>query len=166
MISFNTSTRLCFNISSPIDATSSPGTFFFVGRSLTGRMIALGGATPTYGSSFFGWTGSGDTTILFRNSADAGVLAGATENNNLGVVAVVKNGSIANTYINSLTYTQTTGLSGSFIYQKIGARDYLNVLNSQTSNGYLGDVIYYNRALSDSEIQLVITTLKAKYGIA
>jgi hypothetical protein len=169
IIKFTTIPATTLNISTPINVTTSNGTFLFVGRGTsTSRMIALGGANASgNGSCFFGWTGTGDTGAMFRNSSDAGVTSTAiTDNNGLGVVAVTKNGGTGTLFVNSsLIFSITTGLTGNFVFQKIGARDYTGVYNGQASDGVLCEVIYYSRILTNDEISALIGLLKSKYGI-
>ena len=132
-------------------------------------MIALGGsATSTYGSSFFGWSAGNNTGFLYRNSADGGkTFTGLASVAGLKAFGMIHN-TTANTYTyydNSTTPVSSAYVSGTYQFGKIGNRDYLNNPNSQASTGFLGDVVVFNRVLTNTEAATVMTALKAKYNI-
>jgi hypothetical protein len=167
VLAFNSTDAFCLDISSELDLSTS-GTLFFVGRNIGNRLVALGGILgSSSGSCFFGFSSPTNTACLFRNTSDGGVtVTGLTDNGGLEVIAVVKNGTSVNLYVNSLSFTNYNTATGTFKFGKIGARDYSSILNGQKSDGYIGDVLYYNSILTNDQIGSIITELKAKYGIA
>ena len=146
---------------------STNSSAFFVGYQTANRMIALGGSNASgNGNAFFGWGGSNNTSILFRNSSDGGqTLTGLQSVAGLKVFGMIQGTSTFTYYDNSTIPTNGTYVSGTYKFGKVGARDYSGSFNSQLSTGYLGDIVAFNRAVSNDEAVLIMKLLKERYNI-
>lgn len=166
VLNFNTTNMFSYTLGSALDASTN-ASLFFVGQVNTNpRLIALGGYGSTYRNCFFGWSVSTPVYFLFRNTTDSGITANVSGMPvTLGTVGLIKTGTTANVYYNSSSsYTTYTGLSGTYQFQKIGSRDYNGVTDGQKSTGALGDVWFYNTALTATQAQKVMVYLKNLYG--
>lgn len=150
-----------YNLSSVLDM--STGSMFFVGYQTANRLIAWGGQGATYSTCFFGYSTNNGTGVLFRNTADGGVdFSGLTSVSGLKVFGIVKSGGTVTYYDNSTSGTVTSA-SGTFGFNAVG---YRGGYGGQYSTGYLGDVAYWNTALSSGNAATVVTTLKSIYNIS
>jgi hypothetical protein len=132
------------------------------------RVLGFGhGPAPAFqDASFFGWTQLNNTAFMFRNIADdyhmvMEFLPAATT---LQVFGVVKTGTSVVVYSNNSTtpYSYPYSLTGTFEYNSVG---YRAGYGGQGSTGYLGDVAWFNTALSNTEAVAVINQLKSIYNI-
>jgi len=166
VLNFNGTNQLSYVLSNQIDITNQ-GSLFFVGYQTANRMIALGGAAPSNGNCFFGWGSANNTTFLLRNTADGGMtLNGLSSVAGLKAFGVIKTGSTVKYYDNNLSSATLTGITGTFIFGKVGDRDFSNNVDNQPSTGVLGDVLYFRQAVDDAQAKKVMLTIKARYGIA
>jgi hypothetical protein len=167
VLNFNGSTLANLQLATEIDLSTN-SSVFFVGYQTANRMVALGGSNASgNGNAFFGWSGSNNTVFLFRNSSDGGqTLTGLQSVAGLKVFGMIQGTSTFIYYDNSTTPTNGTYVSGTYKFGKVGARDYGGSFNSQLSTGYLGDIVAFNRAVSNDEAVMIIALLKEKYNIS
>jgi hypothetical protein len=167
VLNFNGSTLANLQLATEIDLSTN-SSVFFVGYQTANRMVALGGSNAAgNGNAFFGWSGSDNTVFLFRNSSDGGqTLTGLQSVAGLKVFGMIQGTSTFTYYDNSTTPTNGTYVSGTYKFGKVGARDYGGSFNSQLSTGYLGDIVAFNRAVSNDEAVMIIALLKEKYNIS
>lgn len=167
VINFNAYDQIYLSIDTVLDM-STDGSVFVVGYMTTMwyALIVLGGSYATGTQScFFGWTPALSGLILLRDTTDSGLGDGTapwTPVSGLTVLGIVKSGSTIKVFNNSTSYDTYTGLTGTYQFDKIGEREDYGV---QASEGYIGDILFYDTALSDTDAQSVITSLKTKYGI-
>jgi len=167
VLNFNGSTLANLQLATEIDLSTN-SSVFFVGYQTANRMVALGGSNASgNGNAFFGWSGSNNTVFLFRNSSDGGqTLTGLQSVAGLKVFGMIQGTSTFTYYDNSTIPTNGTYVSGTYKFGKVGARDYSGSFNSQLSTGYLGDIVAFNRAVSNDEAVMIIAFLKEKYNIS
>jgi hypothetical protein len=144
--------------------TVTDGSLFMVAWTTAepARILGFGGSN----GSFFGFTQLDGRVAFFRNINDNYDLTALDLPAVLGlrVFGVVKTGSSVVYYDNNtIPVTYNPGVSGDFTYSTVG---YRGGFGGQPSTGYLGDVAYYDRALSEFESARVVVELKSKYGIA
>jgi len=167
VLNFNGGSLANLQLATEIDLSTN-SSVFFVGYQTANRMVALGGSNASgNGNAFFGWSGSNNTVFLFRNSSDGGqTLTGLQSVAGLKIFGMIQGTSTFTYYDNSTTPTNGTYVSGTYKFGKVGARDYGGSFNSQLSTGYLGDIVAFNRAVSNDEAVMIITLLKEKYNIS
>jgi hypothetical protein len=134
------------------------------------RVVGFGGQSGSYQNCFFGNSTNADGSgFLFRDTGDNGMsLTGLTASTGIKVFGMVKTGSSIVYYDNSTTPVSWGGTaSGTYFFNTVGYRWFSNPpYVPQPSTGYLGDVAWYNTALSGTDAATVMTTLKARYNIA
>lgn len=164
VLSFNisASNQYGYDIANTFPVTS--GSLFVVGWSYGSRFIGFGG-TGSYHYSFFGWSAANNGNFLFRDISDTGADMYPTYSSAaLQVFGIVKTGSTVVYYDNTTTpVTYGSPVTGTYGYNAIGFR---SSYAGQTSTGYLGDLVYFNTALSNSDAGDIITYLKTIYNIA
>jgi hypothetical protein len=167
VLNFNGSTLANLQLATEIDLSTN-SSVFFVGYQTANRMVALGGSNASgNGNAFFGWSAADNTGFLFRNSSDGGqTLTGLQSVAGLKVFGMIQGTSTFTYYDNSTIPTNGTYVSGTYKFGKVGARDYSGSFNSQLSTGYLGDIVAFNRAVSNDEAVMIIALLKEKYNIS
>jgi hypothetical protein len=166
VLQFNGSIRKQLTMATEINLSTN-SSVFFVGYQTSNRLIALGGsASSSNGNAFLGWSSANNTGFLFRNSTDGGqTLTGLTSVAGLKVFGMIQGTSTFTYYDNGTTPISGTYVSGTYIFKKLGARDYLGTTNGQLSTGYLGDVVAFNRVVSNDEAVLIMKLLKERYNI-
>lgn len=149
-----------YNISTPLDM--STGSMFFVGQQTNNRMIAFGGQGATLQNCFLGYAANNGSQVLFRGTTDVGLdFTGLTAVSGLKVFGLVKSGSSVTIYDNSVT-----GVNHSTPYTfEFNAVGYRSGYGNQYSTGYLGDLAYWNTALTAGDAAGVVTALKSIYNI-
>ena len=162
-LQFNATTELVLNLANAFTATSD-FSVFIVGYQTANRVIGFGGASPN-GNCFWGYSANNGTSILLRNTSDVGLtVTGQTSVAGLKAYGVVKTGTTSTTtYDNGTTGVARAGISGNFIFGRIGSRDAFSV---QRSTGYIAEVLYFDSALSSTDAATVMTNLKQRNGIA
>ena len=153
--------------------TVGNGSLFVVGWDAFGndglfqsRLMGFGGQLSSpYQVCFFGFGKLNNSSFLFRDTTDGGVTVDPSYSSaGLQVLGIVKTGSTVVYYDNTtVPATYPTPVTGTFGFNTVGYRSYGI---DQPSTGYLGDVLYYDRVLSEDESARVVTELKFKYGIA
>lgn len=150
-----------YNISTPLDM--STGSMFFVGQQTNNRMIAFGGQGSTLQNCFFGYSANNGSVVLFRGTSDVGLdLTGLTAVSGLKVFGLVKNGTSVTIYDNSTTGVGHVAPSYTYGFNAVG---YRSGYGNQYSTGYLGDLAYWNTALTAGDAAGVVTALKSIYNI-
>ena len=165
VINFNTVDQISLLIDTPLDM-SVDGSAFVVAWNNPSILVLGGTYTNGTQACFFGWSDALGGEILFRDINDSGLPDGDllwTPAGGFEVLGIVKTGSTIKIYKNSTSSNTFTGMTGIYQFDQIGKRD---EYGGQTSEGYMGDLLFYNYALSDTDAQSVITSLKTKYGIA
>ena len=157
-----------YNLASTFTVTT--GSLFVVGWDAFGndplyqsRLMGFGGQSGTYTTCFFGWSNLNNASFLFRDTGDGGLSLSTGSSAGLRVFGIVKNGSSTTYWDNSTTPVSGPSVSGTYGFNTVGYRNYYF---NQPSTGYLGDVAYWNTALTDYDAATVITTLKSMYNIA
>jgi len=165
-LQFNATTDIVLALANAFTATSNCS-FFIVGYQTANRLLGFGGASPN-GNSFWGYSGNNGVTALLRNTSDAGLtVSSQTSVAGLKAYGVVKTGTTSTTtYDNSTTGVGRAGISGNFIFGKIGTRDFSNIADNQRSTGYIAEVLYFDSALSATDAATVMTNLRQRNGIA
>lgn len=152
--------------------TVGNGSLFVVGWDAFGndslfqsRLMGFGGQRfSPYQVCFFGWSNLNNASFLFRDTGDGGVTVYPSYSSaGLQVLGIVKTGSTVVYYDNTTTPVTFPGsVGGTFGFNTVGYRDYGI---QQPSTGYLGDVAWFDTALSTQEAGSVITQLKSIYNI-
>lgn len=151
--------------------TVGTGSLFMVGWDAFGtdynyqsRVMGFGGQYGSpYQVCFFGWSYLNNASFLFRDTGDGGLSLSSYSSAGLQVFGIVKTGSTIKYYDNTTTPVSSSVGFGTFGFNTVGYRAYgIN----QPSTGYLGDVAWFNSALSDSDAGNVISYLKNTYNIA
>jgi prepilin-type N-terminal cleavage/methylation domain-containing protein len=160
--------------STPILTPNNDFTFFVVSKlnavsnSFASSTIFLNGNSAGWGFAIGGTTNSGKRQIKFLG-------AGATDNNSVSASSSTKAEIISATYLGS---SQTTKLftngalenltsSGGIISNNPSNNFYIG--NSSAANpwqGYISEIIIFDRVLSDANRKLIEQYLGQKYGIA
>jgi hypothetical protein len=166
VLQFNSSSYKQLTMATEINLSTN-SSVFFVGYQTSNRLIALGGsASSSNGNAFLGWGGANNTGFLFRNSTDGGqTLTGLVSVSGLKAFGMIQGTSTFTYYDNGTTPISGTYVSGTYIFKKLGARDYSGTTNGQLSTGYLGDVVAFNRVVSNDEAVLIMKLLKERYNI-
>ena len=171
----NTASIMEFNLTSSLNYSTQPNTFFVVGRSSGssalqhGRLISAKDSNwlmGTYGGGF----GAGDE--LQRAYYDnVFVIADTPYDTQWRVyTSIWQNDSSASFYVNGVwVATSTTAGQSGMNVPSINNGQYQGVTggvggNENTQADY-GDIILYNRVLSDAEIAQVYNAIKGKYGL-
>ena len=165
VMQFDSSTKFGLSMAADFDASTNTSIFVVAYQTGVQRVVALGGGTG-YANCFFGYGGQNGTYALFRDSNDGGTDASSlTSLAGLKVLGVVKNATAGTTtwYDNNTTPIAGGYVSTPYVFRRIGYRDAYGV---QKSDGYIGDIVAFNRALSTTEISTVISSLKSLYSIA
>jgi len=137
-------------------------TFVFIAHQSSTRMIGFGGSDD---NTFFGWSGSNNTSFLARAGNDAGMTQSSLSSlAKMKSFVVRKSGNNLDYWDNSNTkvsYSTTFTTSG-FDIGQIGAR---GSGPTQASTGFLGDVAIYTTALSDADCAAMAAALNTKYNV-
>ena len=153
--------------------TVSNGSFFMVGWNAFGtdynyqsRVMGFGGQRYTpYQLCFFGFSKLNNGSFLFRDTGDSGVTVDPSFSSaGLQVLGIVKTGTTVVYYDNDTTPVTYPGVViGNYGFNTVGYRSYGI---EQPSTGYLGDVAWFDTALSVQDAASIITQLKSIYNIA
>lgn len=153
-----------FNVSN-IMSMSGSGSMFYIGYQSNAVRLAAFGGSGSYASCYFGTAGTNSTDFLFRDTTDGGITQSIGQFNGYRILGIVKNGTSASVYEytppnyttpGTLNKISTTAGAGTFNFNTVGFRTYF----TQYSTGYLGDLAYFNRALTDDEVTQVVNQLK------
>lgn len=126
------------------------------------RCIAIGGVVQ---NTFFGTSYSAGNQILWRNQSDTGMTVSDANPGRFVLLAGVRSGTGANQsrirrdggVINS-----TGTISGTIEAGSVGQRSSSGL---QQSGGDLGEILIYNRAVSDGELSAIESALNRKWAI-
>jgi hypothetical protein len=166
VMQFGTSANKSLQLANSFDVSAN-GSIFMVADQIGTRCIAWGGAGAS--SSFFGYGANDGSSVLFRRADDNGLTI-----NSLAAVAGLKVfGMVIGASVGTITYYDnsttgvgtSTGFTANYIFQKIGARD-AGGTDSQPSNAYIAEAMYFDSALSPADAADIVTALKTLYGIA
>lgn len=145
---------------------STSASLFMVG-SVAGnsRIVGFGGLGAD-GKCYFGYDTTNNTNFYYRNTVDNGLTLTVSAVSGLKAFGIVISSGTAYYFDNSTSYTSVSLAVGSYFFQKLGARDWGQSTDNQSSYGYLTESIFYDSALSLSDAASVMTQLKNTYAIA
>lgn len=167
VIEFNPTNKICYDLITPTTLTGGNCTLVLVSKQSASRMVALGGKSPN-GNCFWGNVSDTGSAYLYRNTGDTGWLPFPLVSvSGLKVLCAQIHGTTSVTYFdNSITPVSVSApLGGTFIFGKVGARDYSNSNNNQPSNGYLAEIMVFTSIVPVSTCQTLVDALKVKYGV-
>jgi hypothetical protein len=171
----NTGSVCEFNTTSSLDYSTTQNTFFVVGRSsgsitdYHGRLISAKNNNWLVGTYGGGGGAGGDEYQRAYDPGGAGGFFDTPFDTQWRVyTGIWQNTASASFYVNgvfvtTLTNTGRVGPNGFSINN--GAAQLGTAGGGENTQADYGDMIFYNRVLSDSEITQVYNAIKSKYGL-
>ena len=164
--------QIGFNLPNTFDVSTN-GSLFMVGKSTVtspayARAIAFGGQNGSYRACFFGISSeSNASSFLLRNTGDGGMsLNGLVATSGLKAFGIIKTGNTIVYFDNSTTAVTWGGsASGTYAFNSVAYRYYNSPFSPQPCTGYLGDMAWYDLAISVSKAQGIMSYLISLYNI-
>ena len=166
-IRFNATNQVSYDLITPVTLTGGNCTLALVTKQSASRVVALGGKAPN-GSCFWGNASNTGSAYLYRNTADTGwfpTTLASVAGHKVFCAQIV--GTTSVTYFDNSTtpVSVSAPLAGTFIFGKVGARDYGGINNSQPSDGYIAEIMVFTSIVPVSTCQTLVDALKTKYGV-